>query len=1159
MNSPSNEGIAPSSPSKDPDAGDTEDVNPRLHFRVAYDRLRKVYEARLRRMYKRMLRTIDDVRKDPLLRQMNEDPSSAAFATDRCVEIVRKAIDDERELHIRRLAEQLASRDSALILSHRKQKELEVRTKDLETKLRESERRADLATAEAKSLADEKRRIDESRTTLRKELDTCRAEAKATEDELKSEIAQTNSFHRSAASANSSLLDRSVRLDDASASTETTKRIALRATKRLREQLTLSQQHLRDSEAERLGLRDKYIAMGERMETLFRRELRDARGNQRSLRERLERTKISLRETRDELETVREECKRTGAIAEKRRLLLADAEATLQRRDEELRASSRREEAATRRCAEAEGRAASLVEENGAVERKCRELEIALGVREKTIAAKSERVDSLREELAHSKEESAILRRDIAQRREAVPEPHRLASTRSEIVPRPSTDDTVDALVADRIEEVVRLRLDERERRLTETHVPIAELDKIVATRVERRMCQLQRRNARERASPLRGDGTNDSEWIREMNDAQARVWALRSSLCDEELTGQRSAASAVSDDEFHLRREVSQHLEEAYGNIRKLKSMYESEKRARLEREGELRLATEASESLTRENAILRESTIELRRTCATFQEDIRTMTLRIEDLDAKRIASPSVARREIRADAETRSDVVVVAPSATYASAHRRKMFEVAQLARRLRSMWMALHGEMSTLRTVFVERMEASKEVARVRAASFATAKRRSEDTVHQLRRRVEVMTERQEAYVGEITKLREHLDDRIAEAVEENTSSMRESVAAAQESRMVLLREMEKERRSFEAEIERLDAALGFVLNALVNLDSVSTRATAMRAMASQLVKDVRTGSVEEDEGKRDALARFVRACYEGPANDLREQLRESKREADAELARMRDLVDRRDADRDAAVEVANLQINALTRSLRAAETENVALRGNRDAREKIPSVALERVDELSRSLREREDELSDMRSLLQQAEHEMRRSRSELRRSRRRERMSKRTTRAVAIASSPTMETRPSDVDDDAVFDAPMDATELESFDRESALSSETPTSAMGDIRKLQSILRKSLPALRTVDVSKTNTSSLSRSQPPITGTVERSEDFLESIPESSSIDEHKPPAPSPPSVRRFAAPIAESPPIGGDLTDDSDSTLSESELMVTRREIHGFY
>jgi len=96
-------------------------------------------------------------------------------------------------------------------------------------------------------------------------------------------------------------------------------RSARKATKRLRDQLEMSQQHLRESEVERLALRDKYIAMGEKMEAAFRVEINELRSQKNDLNSRLKRSDVDLKRSRQRIEQLLEERDRIETLAEKLR------------------------------------------------------------------------------------------------------------------------------------------------------------------------------------------------------------------------------------------------------------------------------------------------------------------------------------------------------------------------------------------------------------------------------------------------------------------------------------------------------------------------------------------------------------------------------------------------------------------------------------------------------------------------------------------------------------------------------------------------------------------------------------------------------------------------------------------------------------------------
>jgi len=96
-------------------------------------------------------------------------------------------------------------------------------------------------------------------------------------------------------------------------------RSARKATKRLRDQLEMSQQHLRESEVERLALRDKYIEMGEKMEAAFRVEINELRSQKNDLNSRLKRSDVDLKRSRQRIEQLLEERDRIETLAEKLR------------------------------------------------------------------------------------------------------------------------------------------------------------------------------------------------------------------------------------------------------------------------------------------------------------------------------------------------------------------------------------------------------------------------------------------------------------------------------------------------------------------------------------------------------------------------------------------------------------------------------------------------------------------------------------------------------------------------------------------------------------------------------------------------------------------------------------------------------------------------
>ena len=96
-------------------------------------------------------------------------------------------------------------------------------------------------------------------------------------------------------------------------------RSARKATKRLRDQLEMSQQHLRESEVERLALRDKYIAMGEKMEAAFRTQISDLISEKKDMTLHLKRSENELSRTLRRCEQLEEERDRTETLSEKLR------------------------------------------------------------------------------------------------------------------------------------------------------------------------------------------------------------------------------------------------------------------------------------------------------------------------------------------------------------------------------------------------------------------------------------------------------------------------------------------------------------------------------------------------------------------------------------------------------------------------------------------------------------------------------------------------------------------------------------------------------------------------------------------------------------------------------------------------------------------------
>ena len=92
----------------------------------------------------------------------------------------------------------------------------------------------------------------------------------------------------------------------------------------------MSQQHLRESEVERLALRDKYIAMGEKMEVAFRAQISDLSTEKKDMSLRLKRCENELSKSRRRCEQLEEERDRIETLSERLRKDLLGMQARAQ-------------------------------------------------------------------------------------------------------------------------------------------------------------------------------------------------------------------------------------------------------------------------------------------------------------------------------------------------------------------------------------------------------------------------------------------------------------------------------------------------------------------------------------------------------------------------------------------------------------------------------------------------------------------------------------------------------------------------------------------------------------------------------------------------------------------------------------------------------------
>ena len=259
------------------------------NFRIAYERLQKVYEKRLVSLERALEKCVQATKADPVVKQMKVDDASSKFASDRVIEMFRNVLDGESERQIRALANQIAARDSALVASERKQNRLLEKIHSMSMELRESRSRVQTLLVSQSRVVEEENEKETSRIRFDTPLDT-----------------SSHSFEKQ--------LTRSAR----------------KATKRLREQLEMSQQHLRESEVERLALRDKYIAMGEKMEVAFRAQISDLSTEKKDMSLRLKRCENELSKSRRRCEQLEEERDRIETLSERLRKDLLGMQARAQ-------------------------------------------------------------------------------------------------------------------------------------------------------------------------------------------------------------------------------------------------------------------------------------------------------------------------------------------------------------------------------------------------------------------------------------------------------------------------------------------------------------------------------------------------------------------------------------------------------------------------------------------------------------------------------------------------------------------------------------------------------------------------------------------------------------------------------------------------------------